>query len=115
MEILGKLLLLIKVIIGVFSIWRYKSLDAYNKAFDETPEYFLSLFVGTTVSITESIKTYKEDFSGIFFLALTSLFGVVFKAIISVAITFYFTKFLKNPPKGIEWIKSKFINKKIKK
>jgi hypothetical protein len=52
--------------------------------------------------------------TGLFFLMVTSLLITIIKALLTVLITFYFTKFLKNPPKGIQWIKSIFIKKKNK-
>lgn len=117
MEILGKLFWAIKAIGFVFLCWRYgfDGFNQYSKDFDHNVESVFAFMAGSAVGISEILKTYQTDLSGLFFLVATSLFGIIIKSLLTVLVTFYFTKFLKNPPKGLQWIKDNFVKKKIKK
>jgi Na+/glutamate symporter len=116
MEIIGKFFWFIKVIGFVFLCWKY-GLDGFNNYsldFDNNVESVFAFIAGSAVGISEIFNTYQSDLTGLFFLMVTSLLITIIKALLTVLITFYFTKFLKNPPKGIEWIKNIFIKKKNK-
>lgn len=115
MEILGKIFWVIKAIGFVFLCWRYgfDGFNQYSKDFDHNVESVFAFMAGSAVGISEILKTYQTDLSGLFFLVVTSLFGIIIKSLLTVLVTFYFTKFLKNPPKGIEFVKSIFKNGKV--
>lgn len=125
MEIIGKIFFVIKVAGFALLIWKYGffGYDNYSKDFEHfystaiEPhiESIVAFTAGSTVGINEVLRTHQTDLSGLFFLVATSFIGVVVKALLTVAITFYFTKFLRNPPKGIQWLRDKFIKKKTKK
>jgi predicted PurR-regulated permease PerM len=122
MELLGKIYFLFKIAVFALLIWKYgfNGFEKYNKDFDNYYSTFiephiesiLAFTAGSTVGISEILRTHQADLSGLFFLMATSLVGVIIKALLTVLVTFYFTKFLRNPPKALEWLKDKFLKKK---
>lgn len=125
MEILAKIYFIFKIAIFALLIWKYgfNGFEKYNKDFDNYYSNFIEPHIesiiaftaGSVVGISDILKSYQTDLTGLFFLIATSFIGVIIKALLTVLVTFYFTKFLRNPPKGIQWLKDKFVKKKHKK
>lgn len=118
MELIGKVFLIFKIAIFVSLIWKYgfNGYNAFNQDFERVYrdvvepnlEMGLAFIAGSSVGISETIKAHIDtDFGWLFFLAFSSFISVVVKALLTSLITFYFTKFLKDPSKAYNWIKNK--------
>lgn len=116
MEVLGKIIFVVKAICFLFIGWKYgiDGFDRYSHDFDNNLESIIGLSASTLVAVDSLFKVYGvTTFSDLFYLSFFSVLAMTVKAIITLSITFYFTKFLKNPPKAIQFVKSIFKKEKV--
>jgi hypothetical protein len=77
MELLGKIYFLFKIAVFALLIWKYgfNGFEKYNKDFDNYYSTFiephiesiLAFTAGSTVGISEILRTHQADLSGLFF------------------------------------------------
>ena len=111
MDILIKALWLVKIIGFIFVGWKYgvRNFNEYSHDFDNNIESIFAFIAGSGVGLVETIKAHiGTDFSWLFFLMAQSFLAIVFKALVTSLITFYFTKFLKDPRKLFNFVKEKY-------
>jgi hypothetical protein len=112
MEILIKIIPIIKVILFTVMWIRYGlNYKQYSQDFDsflynisENIEQTVAVTLAAMLGVSEGLKTSTHLLAD----SAISLFVLFFKTLFTVTVSFYFTKFLKNPPEFIKGTKTKF-------
>lgn len=112
MELLGKIFFIIKlaffIVVGArYSFWH--NFNEYSEDFDNNFEVITALSVSSVVAFDSLFKMYGvKSLSELLMLSAFALLSMVAKAVITLIVTFYCTKLLKNPQPLINWVKTKF-------
>jgi hypothetical protein len=112
MEILIKIIPIIKVILFTVMWIKYgfdykqysKDFDSFLYNISENIEQTVAVTLAAMLGVSEGLKSSAHILKD----SAISFFVLFFKTLFTVTISFYFTKFLKNPPDFIKKAKTKF-------